>query len=150
MLESPFNPIHLSARSASASFSSKVVIALLPALLLTLTGCASVNARYSPAKPHHTAEGFKNNYIGAIDKSFGELIRWQRERHAAVRECGARLFGDAIGIDPEQANKGLIQRGADLVSGHRSPRSTTTESLAHRRSVQVHGFSRGRARAPEV
>ena len=52
-------------------------------LLLTMSGCASVKAQYSPAKSHHTAEGFKNNYIGPINKSFGELIRWQRERAEA-------------------------------------------------------------------
>ena len=81
MIESSSSPIHLRARSYF--FNSNFVIALLTALLLALTGCASVNAQYSPAKPHHTAEGFKNNYIGPINKSFGELIRWQRERHAA-------------------------------------------------------------------
>lgn len=77
MLESSSRPIYLCARSYL--FYSNFAIALL----LALTGCANVNAQYSPAKPHHTADGFKNNYIGAIDKSFGELIRWQRERYAA-------------------------------------------------------------------
>ena len=39
-----------------------------------------MNPYYSPAKPHHTAEGFRNNYIATVDKSFSELVRWQIER----------------------------------------------------------------------
>lgn len=31
-------------------------------------------------KPHHTAKGFQNNYIGTVNKGVGELIRWQIER----------------------------------------------------------------------
>ena len=65
-------------------------------LLMTAAGCNSVNAGRddgtnsgtnsatdSRTKAHHTAEGFKNNYSGAVNKGFGELIRWQRERQAA-------------------------------------------------------------------
>ena len=49
-------------------------------LLATLGGCSAVNPYYDPAKPHHTAEGFKNNYIATVSKGFGELVRWQIER----------------------------------------------------------------------
>ncbi|MES2911019.1 MAG: MBL fold metallo-hydrolase [Pseudomonadota bacterium] len=53
----------------------------LASLLLTLLGgCTAVNPYYDPAKPHHTAEGFKNNYIGSVNKKFSELVRWQIER----------------------------------------------------------------------
>ena len=55
-------------------------ITLASVLLTLLVGCTTPNPYYDPAKPHHTAEGFKNNYIGPIDKTFGELIRWQIER----------------------------------------------------------------------
>ena len=70
---------------------------LVSALLLLLAGCSSVNAVSSnagaggnaggagvnaSAKPHHTPEGFRNNYASAVNKTFGELIRWQRERLA--------------------------------------------------------------------
>ena len=50
-------------------------------LLFTLLGgCSAVNPYFDPARPHHTAEGFKNNYTGPINKSFSELVRWQIER----------------------------------------------------------------------
>ncbi|RYX91325.1 MAG: MBL fold metallo-hydrolase [Comamonadaceae bacterium] len=48
--------------------------------LLLAGGCTSVNPYYDPARPHHTREGFKNNYIAAVNKGFGELMRWQWER----------------------------------------------------------------------
>ena len=52
----------------------------LVAFLVVASGCSSVNPYYDAAKPHHTAEGFKNNYIDAVNKGFGELMRWQWER----------------------------------------------------------------------
>src|SRR5471030_2435624 len=33
-----------------------------------------------PPKPHHTAEGFRNNYVGTVTKSLGDLLRWQLDR----------------------------------------------------------------------
>jgi N-acyl-phosphatidylethanolamine-hydrolysing phospholipase D len=33
-----------------------------------------------PQKPHHTAEGFRNNYVGTVTKSLGDLLRWQFDR----------------------------------------------------------------------
>ena len=64
---------------------------LVSALLLLLASCSSVSAVSSnagagvnaSAKAHHGPEGFRNNYAGAVNKTFGELIRWQRERQAA-------------------------------------------------------------------
>jgi N-acyl-phosphatidylethanolamine-hydrolysing phospholipase D len=29
---------------------------------------------------HHTVGGFRNNYVGSVTKSFGELLRWQWQR----------------------------------------------------------------------
>lgn len=52
-------------------------------LLLTLLGgCSAVNPYYDPARAHHTAQGFKNNYTGSVNKTFSELVRWQIERRA--------------------------------------------------------------------
>jgi N-acyl-phosphatidylethanolamine-hydrolysing phospholipase D len=50
------------------------------ALLVLTGGCTTVNPYYDPAKPHHTPEGFKNNYNAAVNKSLGDLLRWQWER----------------------------------------------------------------------
>jgi N-acyl-phosphatidylethanolamine-hydrolysing phospholipase D len=33
-----------------------------------------------PTKFHHTANGFRNNYIGSVTKSLGDLLRWQLQR----------------------------------------------------------------------
>jgi len=56
-------------------------LALLAAVIGTV-GCAawlqqSVNANYNPAKPHHTPNGFRNNYPHATDQNFW---KWQWER----------------------------------------------------------------------
>ena len=48
--------------------------------LLFLGGCTAVNPYYDPAKPHHTREGFKNNYTASVNQSFGALVRWQIEK----------------------------------------------------------------------
>ncbi len=32
------------------------------------------------AKPHHTPQGFTNNYVGSVTKSFRDLLRWQVDR----------------------------------------------------------------------
>ncbi len=38
---------------------------------------AHANPVYDISKPHHTPTGFQNNYVKAVDKSFGDLLRWQ-------------------------------------------------------------------------
>ena len=56
---------------------------LIPTVLLAVlafSGCASVSAQYAPAKPHHTPEGFKNNYTGSVNKSRSDFFRWQYQR----------------------------------------------------------------------
>ncbi|MDO9404534.1 MAG: MBL fold metallo-hydrolase [Polaromonas sp.] len=58
-------------------------IALAAVLLWLAAGCSALNPYYDPAKPHHTRDGFKNNYIAAVDKSTADLLRWQWERHQA-------------------------------------------------------------------
>lgn len=41
--------------------------------------CMAATAQ-NPPPSHHTPDGFRNNYIGTVNKSFGELFRWQIER----------------------------------------------------------------------
>ena len=43
---------------------------------------AQTNPHFDAAKAHHAREGFQNNYTGAVNKSIGELVRWQFERLA--------------------------------------------------------------------
>ena len=54
-----------------------VVSKLLPVAFASW--CMAATAQ-PPSKPHHTADGFQNNYIGTVNKSFIELLRWQIER----------------------------------------------------------------------
>lgn len=54
--------------------------ALASLWLMLLAACTAVNPDYDPAKPHHTASGFKNNYAGSVNKKFSELVQWQIER----------------------------------------------------------------------
>lgn len=61
-------------------FNSSSFILAAVAALLTRTGCASANAQQNPAKPHHTPEGFKNNYAASVNKSAADFFRWQYER----------------------------------------------------------------------
>lgn len=52
--------------------------AMLAAAALLCIACTSTNSYYDPAKPHHTPQGFRNNYQqGEIGGSF---IKWQWER----------------------------------------------------------------------
>lgn len=57
-----------------------IVMKLIP---LAFVAFCMAAAAQNPAKLHHTADGFKNNYIGTVNKSFSELFRWQIERRAA-------------------------------------------------------------------
>lgn len=52
-------------------------------IALALATICTAGTAQNPSKPHHTADGFKNNYIGTVNKSFSELFRWQMERRAA-------------------------------------------------------------------
>jgi L-ascorbate metabolism protein UlaG (beta-lactamase superfamily) len=47
--------------------------------LSLLSACAMVNTYYDPNKPHHTTNGFKNNYNEGTG-GFGNFLTWQWER----------------------------------------------------------------------
>jgi N-acyl-phosphatidylethanolamine-hydrolysing phospholipase D len=52
--------------------------------LIPLAGCATpVNPYYNAAKPHHTPEGFKNNYLESATKGGADFLKWQYERTRA-------------------------------------------------------------------
>jgi N-acyl-phosphatidylethanolamine-hydrolysing phospholipase D len=47
------------------------------AIVVTLAGCAAVNPYFDAGKPHHTPNGFKNNYIASAGKSRADLLKWR-------------------------------------------------------------------------
>lgn len=47
-------------------------------LALACAGCSHVNPHYDPARPHHTREGFRNNYLQ--EPIGGSFLKWQWER----------------------------------------------------------------------
>ena len=49
-------------------------------LIFPLAGCSGIARAPDPAKPHHTAQGYQNNYSGNVDKPFSQLLRWQADR----------------------------------------------------------------------
>jgi N-acyl-phosphatidylethanolamine-hydrolysing phospholipase D len=40
----------------------------------------SMRPKLVPRKHHHTPKGFRNNYIGVVTKSLGDVLRWQLQR----------------------------------------------------------------------
>lgn len=67
-------------RVSSSRFHSNIIFYSGVSCLLLFSGCNSVNPYYDPAKPHHTAQGFRNNYGASVTKGTGEFLRWQYER----------------------------------------------------------------------
>ncbi|AMO22959.1 MBL fold metallo-hydrolase [Ramlibacter solisilvae] len=50
---------------------------LLAAGLLLSAAVAFADHGLDEARPHHTAQGFRNNYIPQVDKPPGDLLRWR-------------------------------------------------------------------------
>ena len=44
-----------------------------------LSACATAAPPADAQRAHHTASGFRNNYVERVDRSFAELLRWQWE-----------------------------------------------------------------------
>ena len=65
---------------SSYVFCSAKMLASIALGTLILTGCNSVNPYFNPAKPHHTAEGFQNNYNAKVTKTLDDFARWQFDR----------------------------------------------------------------------
>jgi N-acyl-phosphatidylethanolamine-hydrolysing phospholipase D len=66
--------------ASSYVFYSAKMLAEIVLGTLILTGCNSVNPYFDPAKTHHTAQGFQNNYNAKVTKTLGDFARWQFER----------------------------------------------------------------------
>lgn len=60
-------------------------MALRRAAALLLAGAAmaalaaQANPYYDPARPHHTPQGFRNNYVPYVNRPFSDLVRWRWE-----------------------------------------------------------------------
>ena len=50
------------------------------ALVFPLSGCSGAPKAPDATKPHHTAQGYQNNYSGNVDKPFSQFLRWQADR----------------------------------------------------------------------
>lgn len=48
-------------------------------LIVLLGGCTALNPYYDASRPHHTREGFTNNYAAQVTKSRADLLRWWYE-----------------------------------------------------------------------
>ncbi len=66
--------------ASSYVFNSRLMVTGILSAVLCMAGCASVNAQFNPAKPHHTPDGFKNNYTSSATKSSADFFRWQFQR----------------------------------------------------------------------
>ncbi|WP_247548462.1 MBL fold metallo-hydrolase [Ralstonia pseudosolanacearum] len=79
-----------------------------------------MNEGYSPAKKHHRAEGFQNNYTEATDKSFMEFLRWQFARKRAGLPKPPQELTPVTAPDLKfvHANHGKSQQPAITWIGH--------------------------------
>jgi N-acyl-phosphatidylethanolamine-hydrolysing phospholipase D len=57
----------------------KPLCGLAAGWLLAASG-TQANPYYDPAKPHHTPEGFRNNYVESVAKPFSALLRWKMDQ----------------------------------------------------------------------
>ena len=69
-------PLHATAFQLPAVARSAVAAALI----FPLTGCSGIAKAPDSDKPHHTAQGYQNNYSGNVDKPFSQLLHLQADR----------------------------------------------------------------------
>ncbi|MGC2032068.1 MAG: hypothetical protein WA642_18775, partial [Steroidobacteraceae bacterium] len=66
-----------------------------------------------PPKSHHTAKGFRNNYIASVTKSLGDLLRWQLQRARDGLPPKPRLTTPRIAADLDFIRRNALA-GADM------------------------------------
>ena len=103
---------------SSSFFNSKKVSLAVVATVLTLSGCASVSAQYNPGKPHHTPDGFKNNYIGNVNKSRSDFFLWQYQR-----------LLDGLPKPPQTPTPVVLPNLTLIQSNGKATRSSTASSI---------------------
>jgi N-acyl-phosphatidylethanolamine-hydrolysing phospholipase D len=70
----------LARKYCSSSYVFYSVLACIASVITALSGCSAMNPYFDRLKPHHTAEGFKNNYSDNVVKAGSAFLRWQYER----------------------------------------------------------------------
>jgi N-acyl-phosphatidylethanolamine-hydrolysing phospholipase D len=132
-------------------------------LLACVAGCSAVNPHYNPAKPHHTPQGFKNNYVDTVTKGFSELLRWQLERREqglprSAAQATPRQQPDLAAIKAYPASTGVLSKRAAPPHitwiGHASMLvqagglNTLVDPIFSERASPVHFAGPRRAQAP--
>lgn len=87
-------------------------LVLLAATTLYLMGCAAyANPYYNAAKPHHTPEGFKNNYMASATQGGAAFFRWQVERLRGGLPKPAQMPTPQVNADLEFIKTNAIKPG---------------------------------------
>ena len=121
-----------------------------------------MNPYYDPSKPHHTAEGFINNYTATVNKTFSELIRWQIERRQqglpkppqqpvpvqAANLVGVHNYGRPLGGKPRPPAITWIGHASMLVQA--GGLNVLTDPVFSERASPVQFFGPRRAQAPGI
>jgi N-acyl-phosphatidylethanolamine-hydrolysing phospholipase D len=111
-------------------------------------------------KTHHTPEGFRNNYVGTVTKSLGDLLRWQldRIRHRLPPPPTMPIPVQAADLDFVKRN---ALAGANMIPavtwiGHAtalvqaSGLNVLTDPIFSRRASPVQFLGPARAQAPGI
>ena len=146
---------HMSASSYCLYSNSLIFTAVAAALMLS--GCTRVNAQYNPAKPHHTLDGFQNNYTSRVSKSSGDFFRWQIERLTGDLPKAPQTLTPTVAPDVAfiQGNaQALTMRPSITWIGHASMLVQTnglnvlTDPIFSKRASPVQFFGSKRAQPP--
>jgi N-acyl-phosphatidylethanolamine-hydrolysing phospholipase D len=111
-------------------------------------------------KTHHTAHGFRNNYIDSVTKSLTELLRWQVQRVRDHLPPTATLATPQANADLEFIRRNALA-GADMIPavtwiGHAtvlvqaSGLNVLTDPIFSRRASPVQFAGPARAQAPGI
>lgn len=101
-----------------------LIVFICGALISHLSGCGAVNPYYDPGKPHHTKQGFKNNYSGPVSKLFLDFLKWQIHRIAYDLPPAPRTATPVVSADlafiSSNAKAGANMQPAVTWIGHAS------------------------------